>query len=364
MRRFIDRLLDQFPFVRRHKLTTAFLAGFVVDLLTLNNIEQRFDQAVLTIYVLIAFLSIWAHYAAIAERFSERLSLRVRRFAPGFTQYAFGGLLSGMLIFYGRSGSFADSWPFVFIILFAIFANETIKNREHRLVYNLTIFFIGIFSYVVLMVPVFLGRMGDLVFVGSGMLALLLMYWFVHLLMKVVPNFMTLQKRAVVFTVGLSFVMLNALYFLNVIPPIPLALKDVGIYHSVVHFPLENKYVLRYEKPKWWRWYADSDKDFYFQAGDVVYCFASVYAPALITVPIFHRWEYYNTETKDWVKHARIPYVIYGQRAEGYRGYTNIQNYREGKWRCIVETERGQVLGREAFTITAGEGRPLVTVEK
>ena len=123
--------------------------------------------------------------------------------APLLVQYAFGGLLSGMLIFYGRSGSWLESWPFLVMILLAIYFNETITDRSSRLIYNLVIFFVGLFSYVILVVPVLSGKMGALAFLASGLLALALMYLFLRLLHKVIPNFVELQIKSIVFSIGL-----------------------------------------------------------------------------------------------------------------------------------------------------------------
>lgn len=348
-------------FVAKHKLTFMFVLGFVGDILTLNRIDQTFDSAVLAFYVVLAMASIILHYAAIAERFGERISRFLRTWAPAAMQYAFGGLLSGMLIFYGRSSAFFESWPYMLIILVAIFGNETIKNREQRLVYNLSIFFVGMFSYIVLIVPVLLGKMGAWIFVGSGVLSLVLMYWFFGLLTKVVPNFIELQRRMVVFTIGLIFVTFNVFYFTNVIPPIPLSLKQLGIYHSVIHNS-DGTYALMYEKQAWWLPLKKADGNFHYTKGDAIYCFASVFAPASLTnQKIYHRWEYYNATTGDWEDHGRYAYAIQGGSDRGYRGYTQISNYREGKWRCTVETERGQALGRETFRVVGGAKAELVT---
>lgn len=274
-------------------------------------------------------------------------------------QYAFGGLLSGMLIFYGRSSSLMESWPFLIIILGVIYGNETIKNRGQRLVYNLVIFFVGLFAYVVLVIPVLLGKMGPWIFVGSGFLALAIMYFFLGMLKKIIPNYLELQKRNVVFIIGLIYVTLNVLYFTNIIPPIPLSLKHVGVYHNVSH--AAGVYTLQYEKPKWWEWYRDSDSVFHYKNGEHIYCYASVFAPARLSTKIYHRWEYYDESVGEWVEYGRFSYNIEGGRGEGYRGYTEIENYREGAWRCIVETERGQIVGKEAFTIESGVRAPLMT---
>lgn len=347
-------------FVRHHWLTTAFICGFVLDNLTLTRVDQLFDNIVLLSYVVLAMVSIILLYAGMAERFGERTSHFLKTKAPLLMQYAFGGLLSGMLIFYGRSGSLFESWPFMLMILAVIYGNETIKDRAGRLVYNLAIFFIGLFAYVVLVMPVLLGKMGPWVFVGSGLIALTVMSVFLYLLEKVVPNFMQLQKRNVVFFIGLIFVTLNFLYFTNIIPPIPLSMKHVGIYHNVIRYE-DDSYELTYEAPAWWEWYRNSDSTFHYTPGESIYCYASVFAPARLATEIYHRWEYYDEVNGGWVEHGRYSYSIAGGRSAGYRGYTQVSNYREGTWRCTVETERGQVIGKDTFTIASGSRPPLVT---
>ncbi len=347
-------------YARHHWLTTAFLLGFIVDNLTLNRVDQVFDNVVLFSYVVLAMISILLLYAGIAERYSERVNIFLKTKSPLLMQYSFGGLLSGMLIFYGRSGSFVDSWPFILMILAVIFGNETIRDRSERLVYNLAIFFTGLFAYVVLVMPVMLGKMGPWVFVGSGFIALLIMYLFFRMIEKVVPNYVQLQKRSIVFYIGLIYVTLNFLYFMNIIPPIPLSMKHVGIYHSVVRQG-DDSYTLMYEKPRWWVWYRNSDKAFHYSTGENIYCYASVFAPARLATDIYHRWEYYDEGAGEWVEQGRYAYGIQGGRGEGYRGYTQISKYHEGTWRCTVETERGQIIGKKTFTIVSGVKGELVT---
>ncbi len=361
MRELITKTKKKLSHARRHWLTVAFILGFVLDNLTLNRVDQKFDNFVLTSYVFLAMLGILALYAGIADRYSDKVSHFLRMKSPFLIQYAFGGLLSGMLIFYGRSGALYNSWPFILMILAVIYGNETVKDRAQRLVYNLTIFFVGMFSYVVLVIPVILGKMGALIFIGSGFVALLIMYWFFLLLSKVIPNFITLHKQKIVFTIGLVYATFNFLYFTNIIPPIPLSLKDIGIYHSVVHFE-NDTYQLSYEKPLWWEIFRDSDTTFHFTGGDNIYCYTSVFAPTRLATSIYHRWEYFDKASGTWKDHGRYSYTISGGRGEGYRGYTMISNYNEGKWRCTVETERGQSLGREAFSVVRGEKGELVTL--
>lgn len=348
MLRFAKELFEKH---REHFLTIAFIFGFIVDNLTLNRVDQLFDNIILLTYVVLAMLSLFLLYASSAGRLPEKVTPFIRKYSPLLTQYAFGGLFSGMLIFYGRSGSWFVSWPFLLIILSVILGNEVIKDRVQRLLFNIGMLFVGLFSYVVLVVPVLIGQMGAWVFVGSGLLALLVMFLFVRSLALVVPRFITLHKRALVFIVGIIYATFNFLYFANIIPPIPLSLKDVGIFHSVVRYPEDNTYELKYEEGDWWQFYKKSDDIFHPVAGGNAFCFAKVFAPTKIETDIYHRWEYYDEETKKWVDHFRMSYPIVGGSDEGYRGYTSIQGSRDGTWRCTVETARGQVLGREVFKI-------------
>lgn len=361
MEQFYAKAKKRIHKIKRHWLTLSFFFGFLLDNITLNRVDQVFDNIVLFSYVVLAMISLLLVYAAAAEKLPERIYPYAKMYAPLLVQFAFGGLLSGILIFYGRSGSWFESWPFMLLILAVIYGNETIKNRTQRLIFNISMLFVGLFSYVVLIVPVLIGEMGAWIFVGSGILALLIMLGFVKLLRLIVPNFIQLHLRSVVFTIGLIFVSFNFLYFTNIIPPIPLSLKDVGIYHSVVHFKEANEYQVKYEKPEWYQFWVDSDTTFRYQPGDNIYCFASVFAPSRLETKIFHRWERYDETKGEWVEHGRYPYPIQGGRDAGYRGYTLIKNYTPGVWRCSVETERGQVVGQEKFLIEKGAPGEMVT---
>ncbi|MEX0913153.1 MAG: DUF2914 domain-containing protein [Candidatus Paceibacterota bacterium] len=352
MRAYFRKLANTAPgrLAQRHWLTIAFIFGFATDFILLNKIDDIIDNLILLFYVTLSMFGIILLYAAAAGRLPDKWNHRARTFAAIAVQYAFGGLLSGIIIFYGRSASFGDSWPFLLIIAGIIYMNETVKDRSGRLVLTLSMYFIGLLAYTVLVLPVLLGKMGGWVFVGSGILAILVMAILLGILRLIIPNFLGINLRVVLFSIGSIFATFNFLYFLNVIPPIPLSLNDLGVYHSVIRFE-SGEYQLKYEKGEWWEFWKRSDTVFHPTPGGNAFCFARVFSPARLSTDIYHRWEYYDEETKKWVTRARINYPIHGGRSDGYRGYTQIGSYRDGKWRCSVETARGQVLGREGFEI-------------
>jgi len=347
--------------LKHYWLTLAFIGGFVVDNITLNRVDQLFDNLILASYVLIAGISLALLYAGAADKLPESMRRFVLRWMPLAVQFSFGGLLSGMLVFYSRSGSWTSSWPFLLIIIAVIIGNETIKDRSQRLIFNLVVFFIGIFSYLVLVIPVISKQMGPDIFFLSGLVSLFVIYWYVRFLRMIIPNFIEVHLRNIIFAIGMVYAVFNFLYFGNIIPPIPLSLKEVGIYRMVERQE-DNSYALTYEPGAWYMFWRDSEATYKHQAGDRVYCFASVFAPTAFSLDIYHRWEHYDEETKDWIEHGRIAYRIDGGRDGGFRGFTYIEKVSEGKWRCSVETGRGQVLGRDTFTIESGiPEREIVT---
>lgn len=340
--------------LKHYLLTASFVAGFIFDNLTLGRIDHLFGNLWLFGYLSLAGLSLFILYAAAADRVPERIRHTALEYTPFFVQFAFGGILSGVLVYYSRSGSWFTSWPFLIIIVGVIFANELVKDRVGRLIYNLVIFFVGAFAYFTIVIPVALKKMGPTIFVGSGLVSLVFFFVYLRILRIVIPRFIDHHMRVVVFTVGMVFAGMNFLYFEHLIPPVPLSIQALGIYHNVERHP-DGTYALTYEKGPWYEFFKKSDTTFHYSIGDRVYCFAAVFAPTAFNTDIYHRWEYYDESTGEWVDHGRIPYAISGGADRGFRGFTYIDSVRTGKWRCTVETSRGEILGRDTVTVVAGE---------
>ncbi len=354
--------LPSYSFLRAHWLTIAFGLGFVTDFLLLNRVDDTVDNLILLFYVLLATLSLVLFYVAVSERGPAWFRRFLAWGTPLSMQYAFGGLLSGMLIFYGRSGDLITSAPFLLLIVSVILMNELVEKRSDRLLYNLTVYFIGLFSYTVLMVPVWLGDMGNAIFIGSGLLALLVFYLVVQLLKLVIPNFLRLELRFLVFIVGTLYALMNAFYFFNLIPPIPLSLTELSIYQSVERTGAV--YRITKEEQPWYRTLVLPGVLPVFRPlpGQGATCFARVYAPTDLRTDIVHRWEFKNA-AGDWELLFTKSYAISGENKGGYRGFTTSLNIKDGVWRCSVENNRGQVLGREVFRVDTSEApKHVVTV--
>ena len=346
---------------KKHWLTASFVLGFVTDSILLNRIDDFTDSLILLTYALLATFTLILFYLGVAQKMGERFSRKLVRFMPGLMQYSFGGLLSGMLIFYGRSGDWVTSAPFLLLILTVIFGNEFVHKRSDRLVWHIALYFIGTFSYIVLVLPIIFGAMGDLMFFLSGVTALIWVTLLIQILYRVVPNYMRVNTRRIIIVVGAIYAALNVLYFTGVLPPIPLSLTELSIVHSVVKTDA-NTYRVITENQDWWRELPFMEEALH-PAAPTLSCFARVYAPAKVSTEIFHRWEYKGADGV-WVDRAKIKYPIAGTNIGGYRGYTTISNVADGKWRCSVETARGQVLGRStAYVVVGGKGTPVTLIK-
>ena len=343
----------------RNWLTIAFIGGFLTDLILLNRIDDIIDNLILLAYVVLATVSLLLFYAGAAQKFGMTVSRLIQRYTPVLLQYSFGGLLSGMLIFYGRSGDWITSAPFLILILLVIFGNELLEKRSDMLVYHVALYFIGIFSYVVLVLPVILGKMGDGIFILSGLIALLFVSGVIRVLYTIVPNFMKFNTKRIIMMVGALYFLMTGLYFFNLIPPIPLSLTELDIVQSVSRDNNGNYRIVDEEQP----WYRKVPlvRDELHPNGNSIVCFARVYAPTRLATRIYHRWEY-KDEAGDWQEAFRFGYPITGENSGGYRGYTILDKFSDGVWRCGVENERGQVLGRTTVKInTTDTARPMVT---
>jgi Protein of unknown function (DUF2914) len=354
----MKRLKHWYQEFKHHWLTISFVAGFLNDFFLLNRVDSLMDHLILLAYITIGAASLILFYVGVAGRGGERFAAWLREYMPGVMQYTFGGIFSGMLIFYGRSGDWITSAPFLLLIISVVLGNELVHKRSDRLVYHISIFFIGLFSYIVLLLPIVFGVMGDAMFFFSGVVSLLLITILAQILYRVIPNFMRANTQRIILVIGAIYTTFNVLYFTAVLPPIPLSLNKLETVHSVTK--TDGGYQVVTESQPWWR-ELPFMRPILHVNDDTLSCFARVYAPAKLTTEIYHRWEY-KDGAGNWVQKGRIPYPIAGTNKGGYRGYTTISGVQSGTWRCSVETKRGQVLGRSTVIVqTGGSSQNFVT---
>jgi len=326
----------------------ALFAGFLFDAITLQRIDLLYENMVFIIHLSVVGISIFLIHFLEPKSFNWNLAERVKTLLPVLVQFSFGALFSGFFIFYSRSASIIDSWPFVLVLLVLLVGNETFRERYKRLPFQVGIYFIAIFSYLIFLIPVLINKISAWVFVLSGFLSVLVTLLFLYTLSKLIPEKIRDNKRALTKAVLGIFISINILYFTNLIPPIPLALKVGEVSNRIER--VDGKYRL-YTVNKPLYKFLDFRNPITIQRGKPIYFFSSVFAPADLNTGIVHVWQYFDKGKGEWVTESKIAFSISGGREEGYRGYTIKENIREGKWRVSVENNRGQVLGRTSFKV-------------
>jgi hypothetical protein len=331
--------------------TCSLVVGFVFDLFLAKRPDNALDNILLISYLFIA-----AAIIIILNLHMYRRQEEEPRSAPLLLllilQFCFGGLASNLLVLYGKSGTFADSALFIIILFGMLVGNEFLKSRYAQLRFNIVVYYILLLTYCIIAVPTFLlHSVGTLVFLVSGVLSIGVIAIFLGLVYFLVFRGRNRVQHIyeVSVLVAIAFIFFNGLYFLNIIPPVPLSIKSIGVYHSVTK-TAPGVYAGKYETSPWYIFWRDTSDKYTVTGVTQATCFSSVFAPTGLSAPVFHRWEKYDEATKSWMTQSRLSFPINGGRDEGFRGWT-IAVVSAGRWRCDVETEGGALIGRISFDV-------------
>ena len=336
----------------------ALLVGFVFDNLTLRRVDLLAENIYIITLLVIAGLGIILLNLDEINKIKERVPGRIHFWLIILVQFALGSLYSTFLIFYFRSATLATSWPFLLLLVANLIANEVLKHHYSRLSFQISVLFISIFSFTIFFVPVVLHQIGPLIFILSGLISLLLLGGFIHLLRLFTRERFRQSRRIIFWSIASIFLGINVLYFANLIPPIPLALKEAGIYHSIIR-DLGGNYQVLAEAGDW--------RDFFrfyqpikLVSGKSVYAFSAVFSPTKLNTDVIHEWQNYNQQAGKWLTGSRVALPIIGGRDGGYRTYSIGDNLTAGKWRVNVKTKSGQLIGRINFVVKAVKERPVL----
>lgn len=351
------RLADVLSWAKRNERrlgVVLFTFGFFTDFFTFGLLPVETVNVVFVFYLLLACAcALGAHafasFPASALWWKKALSI----ICPLGVQYAFGGLLSGFLVFYTAHSAVIASWPFLMVLLLVYIGNEYFRMYKHYLVFQTTLFFFTLYAYAVFGLPLIVKSLGPFVFIGSTTLALLLFVVFLLLLRRINTARFDEEIRLISIAVLGIVLVISGSYAFGVIPPIPLALKDVGIYHSFSR--THEGYLGAGEAPKvWWDL---RPQTLHVEPGSALYAYSAVAAPIEFGSVIVHRWEH-KSEDGTWITKSKISFPIRGGRIEGYRGYSVVGALSEGEWRVSVETKNGQTIGRMRFDVLFTDQHP------
>jgi hypothetical protein len=344
-------------FVHKHKKwepLVFFIAGFSFDAMLLHRIDDPLMLIHQAIYLsLCAFVIAWdlfgdvdrAEVPASASGRIPKFFAKLWSYREGVLHFMLGTLLNVYTIFYFKSGTILSSIFFLVLVATLLFLNEVRPQQVPKHVLRNALFGLCLISYLNVVVSIAVGSIGTFVFMGAVALAALLHWiysWFLK--RKLDPAKIRLQVQAPFIAI---LVIYSLLYVAKVLPPVPLSIKHIGIYHNVTR--VEGGYQLEERKPEWKFW-ESGDQTFEANAGDRVFCFVQVFAPHGFRDQLKLRWRFHDP-VRGWTVGDAIPLSMNGGREEGFRGFTSKSNYTPGDWRVEVETSDGREIGRIGFTV-------------
>ncbi|MCB0366355.1 MAG: DUF2914 domain-containing protein [Bdellovibrionaceae bacterium] len=338
--------------VKNEKYLAAefFLAGFLFDIITLKRIDEWLTIIQQGIFLLAAvFLLIlktknWSPPEKWPGFLHKGWGYRVEAM-----HFLFGSLLSAFTVFYFKSSSLVVSFGFLAVLCALLVANELKRFQGLELPFKWALLTLCLVSYLSYLAPIVLGFIGVTTFLVSVVLTSLVL-WLVyrHLAKGNQSGNLNLKKLLLYPAVGVMVFFIVA-YMMQWVPPVPLSLKFVGIYHQVQRTE-DGHYELHHQKP-WWNFWHNGDQDFKSLSGDKIYCYFRLFSPGGFKDEIRLHWLLKDPK-RGWTTQDKIPLKVTGGRAEGFRGFGAKSNYSAGKWRVQVETTEGREIGRIYFNVS------------
>jgi hypothetical protein len=351
-------------YLRYERLISSFslVGGFIFDIFALKRIDLFWENLWVGAHLGVAALGIIL--INLHENRKGKHSAKTHRFIHFLLiiaiQFAFGGLLSTFLVFYFRSGTFSASWPFLLVLALVFVFNELLKHHYTRLVFQTSVLFISIYSFAIFIVPVVFHEIGPGIFILSGIFSLVIILLFIFCLKRISKEGFRKSRRLLFLAVFSITVLINVLYFTNLIPPIPLSLKDAGVYHSIVRNS-DGNYTVTMEKQGLWDFFIPYEP-FHAISGQSVYVFSSIFSPTNLNTQVVHEWQHYDATSTKWTTVNRTQLSIIGGRDGGFRTYSIRTVNMPGRWRVDVKTLQGQLIGRIKFEVINVDTTPnLIT---
>lgn len=327
-----------------------FIGGFLFDLLTTDRIDQSFSLIQQVVYLFL--LTIFVYWEVVPPKaFIKESGIlsKIWSYHVEALHFLFGSLLSLYTIFYFKSSSLMTSFLFMLFLAGILIINELPRFQKLGIAIRFAMLALCLASYFIYLVPVVSGSIGMFAFILSIILSLAIYAFLVAKVDKKIEDKKFVRNRVILpgLIINISFILL---YFFKILPPVPISLKYIGIYHSIEK--QNGDFYLNYERD-WWRFWQSGAQTYVRREGDKVYCFVSIFSPTQFAEKLNLVW--FKKTIGGWSVHDTIPIPILGGRDQGYRGYTYKGNFETGDWQIRVVTSDDREVGRIYFSVEDGD---------
>jgi hypothetical protein len=347
----------------RHVSTAVFVGGFITDLIGYSETSIVRASFIFLGFLIVVFAGTIGAYYTHAHEYAKSTKISAKIMNIGFplvADFMIGALLSGILIYYAKSASILVSWPFLLFIFGVFFGNELFREYKRHFAFHLVLVFFTLYAYLILALPIALEKLSTGIFIVSGITSAVVFGLLLGILRNLNRKRLADSFRWTVIGCGLILLIVNVSYFTGIIPPLPLTLSELGVYHSIARTNApDTLYTLtREQKTPWWDSY--KEQVVHIVPGSSVSAFSAISAPVAFTSTIEHQWDFYNASTHSWSTRGVIAFRVSGGREKGYRGYSTLTNVAPGTYRITVKTLSGQILGRESLQVVEVPQEPTL----
>ncbi len=335
-----------------------FVCGFIFDAWLVGHPDKPLFILHQAVYLFIIALLI--HYELLfrLEKWHpSNFSMKIWPYQNFALHFCLGTLLNVYSLFYIKSASLFSSVIFLLLMIGMIFLNELpFVKKSEKVNLKVGLYSICLFSFFSIVYALLFGFIGLVPFSFSVLSTLAILILQLRLLKKYIPEPGILVNAifAPVVTVIIIFI---TFFFLGLIPPVPLSVKEQGVYHNLVK--RDSHYYLYAEMGDNSFW--DFGKTtFHAEPGDKIYFYSQIFSPGRISDKVIVHW-FKKNNLGDWENMDKVPVTIKGGREEGFRAFTFKSNYEAGEWKILVETSSGAEISRLYFDVIKVEQSPSRT---
>jgi hypothetical protein len=336
-----------------------FVCGFIFDLWLLEGIDSRpmLIHQGSYLFLLTVLMAVDHHYTVKGAP-TKGLWAKALEWRLDVIHFLFGTLLNAFMVFYFKAASSLLAFVFMLVLAGVLLANELPRFRKLGPLMRMGLYSFAVTSYLSYLGPVLFGFLSPVLFMTASVVSGAICYglWRLYSRWTHDPNWTFLRAVAPAWGVQAALLIF---YFLGAVPPVPLSLKWIGIYHDVVEERVKGKLEARlmHMRPVWKLW-EHGDQTFLARPGDRIHSWMRIYAPRKFKDKLYVRW-WFKDPKGTWRSYDRIPLVIYGSGSEeGWFAKTYKDNYRDPEgnllsenWKVIVETDDARTVGSISLTI-------------
>lgn len=355
------RLFARYKHLLKHLTTALFLFGFLTDMVLLPEVENPITPYLGLGYIIaIGFLIAFREWI-IARNVANERERKLFSLSSFGIAYFSGAALSFVFVYALRSAALSVSWPLFLILILCMVANEFFSTHSYRFTLDIAVLYIALVFYAIFNAPFIVNTQNDSIFYISIAIAIVLAFLYSFAISSISETTEEETSKTYALSIGVPM-FIAMLYFLNLIPSVPLSLTEGSIYHNVVR-TAENRYFVEEEKDV--RMLSSlRNKVFTIDVDhNDIFFVSSIRAPKNMTAPITHVWEYYDSKKNIWVESTIISFIMSGGREGGYRAYSHKESIFAGKWRVTVKVDGKRIVGRVTFTIINGTPKDLTEKE-